>query len=42
MIVRKDNNLARLDKEKEKIQQAYNRCKQKMRQIGEMLWKEGV
>jgi len=41
-IVAKDNDLERLDKEKEKLQQAYNRCKQRMRQIGGMLWKEGV
>ena len=42
IIVAKDNDLERLDKEKEKLQQAYNRCKQRMRQIGDMLWKEGV
>jgi len=42
IIVAKDNNLERLDKEKEKFQQAYTRCKQRMRQIGGMLWKEGV
>ena len=42
IIVAKDNNLERLDKEKEKLPQAYNRCKQRMRQIGGMLWKEGV
>jgi len=41
-IVAKDNYLERLDKEKEKLQQAYNRCKQRMRQLGGMLWKEGV
>jgi len=41
-IVAKDNDLERLDKEKEKLQQAYNRAKQRMRQIGAMLWKEGV
>jgi len=41
-IVAKDNDLERLDKEKEKLQQAYNRTKQRMRQIGSMLWKEGV
>jgi len=41
-IVAKDNDLERIDKEKEKLQQAYNRCKQRMRQIGGMLWKEGV
>jgi len=42
IIVAKDNDLERLDREKEKLQQAYNRCKQRMRQIGGMLWKEGV
>jgi len=42
IIVAKDNDLQRLDKEKEKLQQAYNRTKQRMRQIGAMLWKEGV
>jgi len=34
IIVTKDNNRERLDKEKEKLQQAYNPAKQKMRQIG--------
>jgi len=42
VIVAKDNDLERLDKEKEKLQQAYNRAKQRMCQIGGMLWKEGV
>jgi len=42
IIVAKDNDLKRLDKEKEKLQQAYNRCKQRMPQMGGMLWKEGV
>jgi len=42
IIVAKDNDLERLDKEKEKLQQAYNGGKQRMRQIGAMLWKEGV
>jgi len=42
IIVAKDNYLERLDKQKEQLQQAYNRCKQRMRQIGGMLWKEGV
>jgi len=42
IIVAKDNDLERLNKEKEKLPQAYNRCKQRMRQIGGMLWKEGV
>jgi len=41
-IVAKDNDLERLDKEKEKLQQAYNQTKQRIRQIGGMLWKEGV
>jgi len=41
-IVAKDNDLKKLDKEKEKLQQAYNRCKQRMRQLGGRLWKEGV
>jgi len=34
IIVAKDNELERLDKEKEKLVQAYNRCKQRMGQIG--------
>jgi len=42
IIVAKDNDLERLNKEKEKLQEAYNRCKQRMRQIGGMMWKEGV
>jgi len=42
IIVAKDNDHERLDMEKEKLQQAYNRCKQRMRHIGGMLWKEGV
>jgi len=42
IIVAKDNDLERFDKEKEKLQQGYNRCKPRMRQIGGMLWKEGV
>jgi len=42
IIVAKDNDLERLDKKKEKLQPAYNRVKQRMRQIGGMLWKEGV
>jgi len=41
-IVAKDNDLERLDKAKEKLQQAYNRTKQRMRQIRGMLWKEEV
>jgi len=41
-IVAKDNDLERLDKEMEKLPQAYNRSKLRMRQIGAMLWKEGV
>ena len=31
IIVAKDNDLERLNNEKEKLQQAYNRCKQRMR-----------
>ena len=42
IIVAKENDLERLDKEKEKVQQAYNRAKQRMRQIGGTLWKQGV
>jgi len=42
IIVANDNDLERLDNEKEKLQQAYNRCNQRMRQIGGMLWKQGV
>jgi len=42
IIVAKDNDLERLNNEKKKLQQAYNRCKQRMRQIGGMVWKEGV
>jgi len=34
IIVARDNDLERLDKEKEKLQQVYNRVKQRMRQIG--------
>jgi len=41
-IVAKDNDLERGDKEKEKLQLAYNRTKQRMRQILGLLWKEGV
>jgi len=40
--VAKDNNLERPDKEKEKLQQAYNRVKLSMRQIGGTLGKQGV
>jgi len=42
IIVAKDNDLERLDKEKGKLQKADNGCKQRMRHIGGMLWKEGV
>jgi len=42
LIVKKDNDLERLDKEEEKLQQAYNRSKQRMHQIRAMLWQEGV
>jgi len=41
-LVAKDNDLEQLDKEKEKLQQAYNRTKERIRQIGGILWKEGV
>jgi len=40
-MVAKDNDLERWDKEKEKLEQAYNLTKQRMRPIGGMLWKEG-
>jgi len=42
IIVAKDNDLEGLDKEKANLQQAFNRTKQRMRQIGIMVWKEGV
>ena len=42
IIVVKENDLGRLDKEKEKLQHGYNRSKPSMRQIGAMLWREGV
>jgi len=42
IIVAKDNDLERLDKEKEKLKQAYTRVKQRMGQIGSRLWREGV
>jgi len=42
IIGAKDNDLERLDKEKEKLQQAYNEYKQRMLQIGGILWKDGV
>jgi len=42
IIGAKDNDLEQLDKEKEKLQEAYSRTKQRMRQIGGTLWKEGV
>jgi len=41
-IVAKENNLERLDKEKENLQQAYDRAKERMRHIGATLWREGV
>jgi len=41
-IVAKDNDLEQLAMEKEKLHQTYNRTKPMMRQIGGMLWKEGV
>ena len=40
IMLAKDNDLERLDKEKEKLLEAYNRCTQRMRQIGGMLSKE--
>jgi len=42
IILPKDKDLERLDKAKEKLQQVYNRTKQRMRQIAGLLWKEGV
>jgi len=42
LIVAKENDLERLEKEKEKLQQAYKRAKQRMHQIGATLWGEGV
>jgi len=42
IIVAKEKHLERPDKEMAKIQQAYNRFKERMRLIGGMLWKEGV
>jgi len=42
IIVAKDNDLERLDEEKGKLQQAYNRVKPRMRQIGATLWTGGV
>ena len=40
----KDNDLEQLNlnKEKEKLQQAYNRVKQRMHQIRATLWREAV
>jgi len=42
IILAKYKDLERLDKEKEKLQQAYNRTQYRRRQIERMLWKEGV
>jgi len=42
ILVAKDNDLERRDREKEKIRQGYKQYKQRMRQIGRMLWKEVV
>jgi len=42
IIVAKDHDVEGLDEEKEKLQEAYNGVKQRMRQIGATLWKEGV
>jgi len=41
-IVAKDNDLQQPHKEKQKLQQANNQTKQRMRQIAGMLCKEGV
>jgi len=42
IIVAKDNDLERLDKEKEILQEVSNRVKHSIRQIGATLWGEGV
>jgi len=42
IIVAKNNNLERHEKEKEELQQVYNEVKQRMRQIGATLWRERV
>ena len=42
IIPAKDSDLEWLDTEEEKLQQAENRVKQRMRQIGATLWSEGV
>jgi len=41
IILAKDNDFEHLDKKMKKLQQAYNRAKLRMRQIGGMQWKEG-
>jgi len=42
IIVSKDNDLERLDKGKEKLQQNLDRVRQRIRQVGVILWREGV
>jgi len=42
IIVAKDNDHRKLNKEKEKLQQAYKRVKPRMRQIGARLGRGGV
>jgi len=42
IILAKANDLEKLDKEKEKLQQAYNRVIHRMHQIGTRLWRAGV
>jgi len=42
IIVPKDNDRKKSDQAKEKLEQAYNRVKQRMRQIGATLGREGV
>jgi len=42
IIVTKANDHEKLDNEKEKLQQGYNRVKQRMRQIGGTLTREGA
>jgi len=42
ILITKEKDLEKLDKEKEKLQPAYNRVKQRMHQIGGTLWREGA
>ena len=42
IILAKDNELLKYNKEKEKLQQVYNRVNQRMRQIGDTVWRDGV